>query len=336
MIRPFLVVMLLFGAVFMMRGVATDWRKNALESPVSSPKGSEQGSEAAPPAVSVTPFQPSSPATIPDLKVGYVFNQERMLGSEEPLPEEVVEEEGPYNENAHGITADIEEIVFVGSIIADNFSRALIVYPTQNLSAPEKPTSRSSKRKGPPQGVSAGPEEHAQLEVGDQISGYEVVDILPNKLIFSKDDETIEKLLFDPEKPRQSPAPRLGSGPPGGGPPRPPTPGGVLSTTIGGGGTPANPFVDGGGGAPPPPTMPAVPATLPGAHSPTPSTTAPSSGVAPSAPVRRMVISRQPSPAPDTSRVNRQSRGGDEAVPMPPGMGAGGTNVEMPPIPGMN
>ncbi|MBA3015954.1 MAG: hypothetical protein KKD63_13760 [Proteobacteria bacterium] len=340
MIRSALVVILLFLAMFMMRGVASDWRKGALESTDLLAKKAVLGSETVAPGVPAKPMQPTAPATLPDLKVGYVFNQERMLGGDEPLPDEKKEEdEGEYNENAQGITATIEEITFVGSIIADAFSRALILYPSQSLGGPATPASRSSRSKSPPPG--AGAEEHAQLEVGDKISGYEVAEILPDKLIFAKGDETVEKLLFDPEKTRQAPPTRPGSGQLGGGPPRPPSPGGVLSTTIGGGGDPMNPAGVGGGSVPSPPPAAApraVPAMPPGAHSPTEAAPSSSPGSQPSAPVRRMVISRQSSPAPDTSKVMRQSRGSDEAVPQPPGvdMGPGGAVVELPPTPGMN
>lgn len=338
MIRPALAVILLLLAVIMMRGVADDWQKSTWESSAPSAKKSTSGSEALPPGAPVVPLQPSAPATLPDLKVGYVFNPERMLGGGEPVMEEIGEEEGAYNDNAEGITADIEEITFVGSVIADNFSWALISYPVQNLSGPAKPTSRSSKNKGLPQGARAGAEEHAQLEVGDKISGFEVVEILADKLIFSNDEETVEKLLFDPSKTRQAPTPRPGIGPPGGGPPRPPSPGGVLSTTIGGGGATANPFAGGGGGAPPPPPLPVVPASQPMVHPSDSPRTVSSPSSPPSVPVRRMVISRQASPAPDTSKVMRQGRGGDEVVPLPPGMetGSGGTSNEMPSTPGMN
>lgn len=328
MIRPALTLILLFLAVVMMRGVASDWRKSISEPSGIAAQKSAPGSDALSPGVPAPPLQPATSPNLPDLKVGYVFNQERMLGGNEPLPEDKGDELGADNENAQGITADIEDITFVGSIITDAFSRALIVYPAQNLSGPAKPTSRSSRVKVPTQRAGGGAEEHAQLEVGDKISGYEVTEILFDKLIFAKGDEKVEKLLFDPAKTRQAPPPRPGSGAVGGGPPRPASPGGILSTTIGGG------TVGGGGMVPagvagssgrqtlPPPPPQAV-------NSPTSSRASSNSGAVRSAPVRRMVISRQSSPAPDTSKVVRQSRDSDQAVPMPPGIEAGGGSIEV-------
>jgi len=344
MIRPALVVILLAFAVFMMRGVATDWRKGGLDAP-EPPAKKAATSEAAPAVAPAKPLQPKAPPKLPDLKVGYIFNQERMLGGDESPPVAQANEEEADNQNAQGISASIDEITFVGSIIADGFTRALVLYPAASdtragQSAPKASKASKGKAPSPPGGgapAAGGPEEHARLELGDKISGYEVAEILPDKLIFSKGDETVEKLLFDPAKKRQAPPMRPGSGPPGGGPPRPPTPGGVLSTTIGGAGPPGNPAAAGNAPpAPPVPANPAVPPTPPPSppvqqtqHAPPPATSASpaTQGGAPQEPVRRMVISRQSSPAPDTSRVVRQGKEGDEAVSMPPG-------VEVAPVPG--
>lgn len=356
MIRLAMVLALVLTAAIMMRSVARDWQRNPLSTPEVASKKAAPAAEAAPMA-KVKAMQPVVPAILPDLKSGYLFNPERMLAGAEPQPAEEPVKQEEVDSNKLGITASIGEVTYAGSIITDAFSRALILYPPAKAAA-QPAMSKSSKRKAPAAAAPAGGEEHAQIGVGDILDGYEVAEILPDKLIFKKGEETIEKLLRDPEKKRQAPAPRAMAAPAAaGGPPRPPAMGGgapgggpaatgIQSTTIGGAAPPAPavPPVPGGGTAagtsaiatPPPPPTPAVTTPPPaaashqGGHQGTPAATG---SAAQSAPVRRMVISRQPSPAPDTSKVTRQSREGEEVTPPPPGVGTPGDAA---PAPGGN
>lgn len=322
MIRLAIVLALLLSSAAMMRGIAADWQQGPMTSADSTAaKALPTGGEATL-SPQERPMQPVVPGILPDFKDGYLFNQERMLASDEPLP--VAEEEESEVEDMTGIVAKMGDVSYAGSIIADNFSRALIVYTEAAKSAtPAQRTSRSSKVKAP---VPEGGEKHAQLEVGDLLDGYQVAEILPDKLIFTKGDETVEKMLYDPEKKRQAPPPRAAAMPPGGsGLPRP---GGVQATTIGGS-APPMPATPSGVNPPIPPAptavappIPPVPVASPTVKSPAVPSPTGSSSVAP--PVRRMVISRQPSTLarPDTSRVIRQTLGGsDNAIPLPPGFG---------------
>ena len=350
MIRPAIVLALLLSSAVLMRGVASDWRKSIPTPAESSAKKAAPASEAALPQVK--PLQPLVPSILPDLKDGYLFNPERMLAGPAP-PEVEAKADEAAAENAPGIAASIGDVTYAGSIIADNFSRAIILYkekaPDKGKTPAPPPASRSSKAKPPASTPgAAGGEKHAQLEVGDVLDGYQVAEIDPDKLVFTKGDETVEKLLHDPEKKRQAPPPRAAAGPPGGpGTPRPP---GLQATTIGGATSAvppagANPPIPPAPGAVTPPTPPMPP--VPGAVTPPAPVTAPTvkSPTSPQAassptaqPVRRMVISRQPSPAgrPDTSRVIRQSAAGgdDAAIPMPPGMGGAPADATAtPPMP---
>ena len=315
MIRLAIVLALLLSAAVMMRGLAGDWLKN-LSTPVedSAKKATPTGEVAAvAPMPQAKTLQPQVPGVLPDLKVGYLFNPERMLvGADMPPAEEGTEDAA--NDNTLGITASIDEVIYTGSIIADAFSRAIIVYPTARKAA--QPASQFAKKRLP---MASGAEEHARLTVGDVLDGYEVAEILPDKLIFTKGDETVEKLLYDPDKKRKAAAPsRPAAGPMmgGGGPPRP------QQMTIGGEGDMA-PTGAQMPGRRPTPTEPA--GRVSPSASPTPGGMAPgrsgAAGTSPPPPVRRMVISRQPSPGPDTSRVIRQSQGGEEGpIPLPPGV----------------
>lgn len=343
MIRPVVVIALLLSSAVMMREVASDWRQGPPPPENSTKKAASAGDTA--PLPQPKPLQPALSGPLPDLKDGYLFNPERMLAGAEPPPKDEEKSEENELENLSGLATKMSDVTYAGSLIADNFRRAIIVYTEAAkgkapAASPAQPASRSSKAKPP--APAAGGEKHAQLEVGDIIDGYVVASIQPDKLIFTKGDETVEKLLHDPEKKRQAPPPQAKAVPPGGG--GPPRPGGVQSTTIGGAapagpGTVAPPTSSTpGGGAGNPPTSPATHNTpIPPVPAVPQAVNVPSSS---SPPVRKTVISRQPStlPGPDISRVIRQSQGGaDEvAVPMPPAPGGSTSNdaVDMPPMPG--
>jgi len=344
MIRPAIVLALLLASVIMMREVASDWRKGMPTPSENATKKAMPTGEAASQLPQAKALQPVVPGVLPDLKDGYLFNPERMLAGAAPPPPPV-EEKGDETgaEIKEGIAASIDDVTYAGSIIADNFSRALILYKEKEAdkgktpAQPAQPASRSSKAKPPktptpkaPAAAAAGGEKHGQLEVGDVLDGYHVAKIEPDKLVFTKDDETVEKLLYDPGKKRQAPPPRAAAVPPGGaGLPRP---AGIQSTTIGGAVAPvppapggANPPIPPAPGAVKPPTPPApgaanpaIPPAPPAIQSPTTPTAA---GNAEQKPIRRMVISREPPARPDTSRVIRRSLGGsddEQAVPVPP------------------
>lgn len=334
MIRPALVLALLLSAAVMMRGLASDWKKTPLP-PVDNAAKKEAPIAAMAPVASspVKGLQPVVPATLPDLKTGYLFNPERMLAGAEAVPP-ADDTEAAGDELLPAIAASIGEVTYTGSIIADAFSRAIIVYPAApKAAAVAQPASRSSRSKPP--STAGGAEEHAQLEVGDMLDGYAVAEILPDKLVFTKGDETVEKLLHDPDKKRQAPAPMPAAPPPpGGGPPRPQqaamgggaaSPRGVLSTTIGGSATPTTqtaPTIPGTAATPVPPApeggSPPVPSPVTASSSVPPSGAAIAPHGSQPPPVRRMVISREPSAPPDTSRVLRQSRDIDTMMPTPP------------------
>jgi|GEM_PF-2950421 len=353
MIRALVVLALLLSSAAMMRGVAHDWRQGSHSKEATAAKKAAPAPEstALPQA---KPLQPPVPATLPNLKDGYLFNPERMLAGATP-PAKTDEQEKPIDTSLlPGLAAKINDVTYAGSLITKKIRRALIVYTEAGKGktpSPAQPASKSSKAK--PAG--AGGKKHAQLELGDLLDGYTVAEIQPDKIIFSKGEETVEKMLHDPGKKRQAPPPmRANPGPPGGG--AQPRPAGVQSTTIGG----AAPAASGPGHRPAaptpgganPPTSPATP-TAPNVPNPsaptappvpsvrTPPTPATPPGSSSTPPVRKMVISRQPSAAgvPDTSRVIRQTDNSYAPIQAPPAVSVPTTNnepVAMPPSPGSN
>lgn len=359
MIRTLVVLALLLSSAAMMRGVAHDWRQGP--PPVKEGSAAKKAGATAVESTAlpqVKPLQPPVPANLPDLKDGYLFNPERMLAGATP-PAKTDEPEKPIDTSLQpGLAAKINDVTYAGSLITKKIRRALIVYTEAEkgkAAAPAQPASKSSKAK-PPGGAAPGGEKHAQLELGDLLDGYTVAEIQPDKIIFSKGEETVEKMLHDPSKKRQAPPPmKANPGPPGGG--AQPHPAGVQSTTIGGAAPTApvpgsQPTAPTPGGANPPnsptapnvpnpgsPTTPAAP-TMPSVKTPPTPGAASGSSSSSTQPVRKMVISRQPSTTglPDTSRVIRQTDNSDGPTQAPPTAVAPTTNepVAMPPSPGSN
>lgn len=316
MTRSFIVLILLISAAVMMRGVASDWRKSPVL-PTAVPAKKATALTKAAPLPQVKRLQPVVPAALPDLKQGYLFNQERTLADAKLPPP--VGEESAVGGDTLGLGVTIDQVTYVGSIITEATSRAIIVYSAAAKPAARVaglPPARFPRFRPPPAATSPpGAEEHARLELGDMLDGYEVAEILPDKLIFTKGGETVEKLLFDPDKKRQAPPP-----PPAARTPRPQSArggrgasgqAGIQSTTIGGAATPApavaNPSTPAQRALPPPTTRPAAS----GAEAaPTEEEEMPNS-------VRRMLMSRQRAPGSDPSTV---PTGG--SIPTPPAPGA--------------
>ncbi len=134
-------------------------------------------------------FYPQTPAVLPDLNKGYVFNAERSL-SEEDQDEgdgEVVE-----------VSVDIDKVTYSGSIITREKRIAIIAYPAPRIT-PQRVAGRPVRIRRP---IAGGPLEHKQVAEGDVFSGYTVAAILPEKIIFEKGSEKVEKPLFDEAKER--------------------------------------------------------------------------------------------------------------------------------------
>ncbi len=298
MIRPAIVLLLLLSAAFMMRGLAEDWRKN-LSTPVQdTAKKAIPAGEAATvaPLPQAKALQPEVPEVLPDLKDGYLFNQERMLAGAETPPATAGDAEAA-GEMTSGIAASIDDVIYTGSIITDADSRAIITYPSPAKNLGRAPAASRPPKSGGP--VAVGPVEYGRLAVGDVLDGYEVKEILPERLIFTKGEETVEKMLYDPDKNRQAPPPRPKKTTLDGSP-MPPT------------GTPAPEGVK--GGIPPAASTPVPPQGVtfpPGANT---------EEVSPMKPTRRMTIPRQrPGPGPDLRREGRQSTEEGGAISLPPG-----------------
>ena len=265
---------ILFISLFvMMRGIATTWRGSNL--PESAVVSQRPG-----PASSAVPkkiiFQPKVPETLPDLKTGYLFNAERLLvgnGTKNG-------EEGVAASNDLGIQTDIQAVIYSGSIIGDTFRQAILAVPSAKSAVHSVRSFRWRKTSRPSTNI-----KNIRVKEGDVLSGYTVAAISPEKIIFEKGAEKVEKLLYDPDKKRVVPS----------------------RQTRTGSRFPARPDVV----AKPAGTPSSRPSALQrqAIRIPTPATR------------RRLIVTRKPPTMPDTSKVVRRrprSLGGTKSIDIPP------------------
>jgi len=135
-------------------------------------------------------FYPAVPVALPDLNKGYLFNEERTI-------EGAAGETGDdAAEDTTGLSVDMDTVFYAGSIIIGDRRKGLVTYPQAKMSVPIR---RTTSRQAPAQ-----PKErnYAQLGVGDGFSGYKVVAVEPDHIVFQKGADTIEKTLNDPKKTR--------------------------------------------------------------------------------------------------------------------------------------
>ena len=122
-------------------------------------------------------LQPTPPAAPPDLNQGYLFSAERSLAAGSGR--------GGQAQNAANVS--IDKIHYSGSIITDK-PKALLSFA---LGGPEDSAGGGAQKQG-----------FLRVAVGDTVNGYKVTEILPEKIIFSRDGQQITKLLYDKAKDR--------------------------------------------------------------------------------------------------------------------------------------
>ncbi len=150
---------------------------------------------------------PQVPAPIPDLTQGYLFTEERTL--EEGDTQKTEEEGQPGGEKP----VDLAQVFYEGSIIKGANKVAIIITSALEVAAGPKLPSSPPKKGGAGPHPGATVTRHLQLKTGEALGEYVVADILPDKVVFKKGEETIEKLLYDPAKQRVA-----ATGPPPSGP----------------------------------------------------------------------------------------------------------------------
>ncbi len=198
MMRLIIAAVLFVSLFAMMRGVSTTWRENRLSAPVVVKKTAKLlATDNIPPEK--TASQPVVPGKLPDLKAGYLFNADRLLVGDGDRKKA----EDLAAGNDLGIQADIKSVVYSGSIIGYNLRQAIIVVPGAKKGQAAKRRS-IRRRKSSFRGNKN--IQNVRVKEGDLLSGYTVASISPEKIVFKKGNEQVEKLLYDPDKKRTAPS----------------------------------------------------------------------------------------------------------------------------------
>lgn len=188
--RISIIIALLLSLIFLLRSGITAWQY----SPVPAPLKTESVQDPTFPGKGNINFFHSAPVQLPDLHKGYIFNVERELAEEEP------EELAAKTDKDIGddIDIDFDGVGYTGSIITGDRHKAIVSYSI----APPRRTARTRRTRTTPKNMQTANNKYAQLEVGDAFYGYKVAGIYPDKIVFERDEEKIEKLLHDPAKKR--------------------------------------------------------------------------------------------------------------------------------------
>jgi hypothetical protein len=190
-LRISIIIALLVSFIFLLRSGITAWQY----SPLPPPLKTEDVQESAFPGKANIKFLHSVPVQLPDLHKGYIFNVERELAEEESTELEAKTDKDIGDE----IDIDFDSVNYAGSIITGDRHKAIVSYSV----APPRRTARTRRSRITPRNMQeASKNKYAQLEAGDTFYGYKVAGIYPDKIVFERDEEKIEKLLHDPAKKR--------------------------------------------------------------------------------------------------------------------------------------
>ena len=196
--RISIIIALLLSLIFLLRSGITAWQY----SPVPAPLKTEDVQESAFHGKEDIKFFHSVPVQLPDLHKGYIFNVERELVVEEPTELEAKTDKDIGDE----IDIDFDGVSYSGSIITGDRHKAIVSY---SVTPPRRTARARSSRITRRKMQAASKTKYAQLEAGDTFYGYKVTGIYPDKIVFERDDEKIEKLLHDPTKKRFIPPPSI-------------------------------------------------------------------------------------------------------------------------------
>ena len=183
--RLAMAVVLLLVLLAQAWGLVSVWRDDPLQSLAVA--GKKEGSLLSPPG-GRQGLQPTPPAMAPDLNQGYLFNAERSLTGGG----------GKSSQAQNAANVAIEKIQYSGSIITGSNPKALLSYSLG--AAPADAGAGGGQKQG-----------FLRVAIGDTVNGYTVAEILPEKIVFSRDGQKITKLLFEKTKDRsQGPTPLAG------------------------------------------------------------------------------------------------------------------------------
>lgn len=182
MLRLVITIALLGTFFSLVSGMAGTWRDTTLPEPEPSrAKPSRPGA-----ASKNIQFYPPVRAPLPELSDGYLFVESRALAGGE--------KGGGEQESVY---VGIDDVFYVGSIISDTLTKGIVAFPD----------SQGGSRARRPGSAAGGKMKHVSLAPGDTFSGYKVSEVHPDRMVFTKGGEKIEKPLYDPAKKRTAAKP---------------------------------------------------------------------------------------------------------------------------------
>ena len=177
MLRLGITIGLLLSFLALAKGVSVTWEKAFRWEPPLV----EKKKPARPlPSRKKILFYPPVPAELPDLNKGYMFNADRSLSEESKGAGEGQDVE---------VNVNIADVSYSGSIITADSRIAILSFPGE-----KRPSGISRMR--------IKTLRHAQVKEGATFSGYTVAEIHPDRVLFQRGEEKIEKFLYDPDKKR--------------------------------------------------------------------------------------------------------------------------------------
>ena len=196
MIRIVTMTGLLISLVFLVNGAIQTWQEESVpeQKIVARAKVSSEA------VTGKVRFYPDPPVLLPNVRDGYLFNEERTLVEE-------AEEGADEKESAALVSVNMEELFYTGSIIVGEMRKGLISYTIIDASKPAVSSRRTALQRVRKRASSQATKKIALIDEGSDFHGYTVASVLPEKIVFIRGEEEIEKFLHDPAKKRMAPPP---------------------------------------------------------------------------------------------------------------------------------
>jgi len=193
--RLAIIIALLVSFIVLSRGALQSWQKIDIPATVETGAKRKAGPGAA--ERQILALNPQAPPLLPDLRQGYLFSEQRQLAED-------TGEEGKNADESQEVASsqvNLETLNYTGSLIVGNVRKGLVSFsllePIQSERSPGRirPVSRQPKAN----------EEKAIVTEKEEFYDLRVASIQPDKIVFTKGESTVEKMLYDPAKQRVSP-----------------------------------------------------------------------------------------------------------------------------------
>lgn len=191
------IIALLFSFLVLAKGALHSWEKIQIPAMVDSGAKMRAGAGAERQPLALNP---QVPPLLPDLRQGYLFNEQRQLAEDSG-------EEGKNADESQELAStqvNLDTLNYTGSLIVGNTRKGLVSFsilqPEQSERSPGRIRSISREQKSNT--------ETAIVSENEEFYDLRVASIQPDKIVFTKSGSTIEKMLYAPDKKRVAPPPQ--------------------------------------------------------------------------------------------------------------------------------